>query len=217
MSKNPNKKSEKKKSKKLDHKEFNANPDDIEIIGVDENIVSPQKKKSSESVDNVHPIGGDLEKAKNDFLYLKAEFENYKKQAIKERSDSIKFGSERIVRDLLDVLDNFDRALEVDPKENMESFVEGIKLTSTELKNSLEKHGVKELGGIGTEFDPAVHEALGSEESDEFEPGFITKIYKKAYSLNGRLIRPAQVVIAKKVTKKETDANSENQNNEATD
>jgi molecular chaperone GrpE len=142
--------------------------------------------------------GLELEKLKNDYLYLGAEFENYKKHAIKERSELIRYGSERFIRDLLEVVDNFERALNVELKpETAEKFREGVKMTHQELLALLHRHGVAEINPVGQPFDPSAHEALTSEETAEFAPGTIARVFKKAYRLYDKLLRPAQVVVAK--------------------
>ena len=144
----------------------------------------------------------ELAKAKNDYLYLRAEFENYKRNAIKERSDLLKYGSERLWVDLLNVLDNFERATEskVAP-ENLATFVKGIEMTYQDFKNVLSKYGVSEIPSKGAAFDPNVHEALSSEETEEVSPGHISRVFKKPYKLHERVIRPGQVIVAKEMTK----------------
>ncbi len=147
----------------------------------------------------------DSEKWKTDYLYLRADFDNYRKSMVKERSDLVKYGTERFLVDLLDVFDNFERALELDINaENYGQFKEGINLTASELKKVLDKHSVKEVKSAGEAFNPLVHEALSSEETDSVAPGHIARVYKKAYKLHDRVIRPAQVVVAKAPEKKET-------------
>lgn len=148
---------------------------------------------------DVKELQAQLEKAKNDFLYLRAEFENYKKHAVKERSDIIKYGSERIARDLLTVLDNFERALgtQVTP-ENCMVFKQGVEMTASDLKALLSKHGIVEVKSEGVPFDPNVHEALSSEPTDSLPPGNIVRVFQKAYKIHDKLLRPAQVIVAKK-------------------
>lgn len=139
------------------------------------------------------------DKYKNDFLYLRAEFENYKRNAIKERSDILKYSGEKFIRDFLEVMDNFERALETEVKaENFETFKKGVQMISTELKNILQKHSVVEVPAEGAAFDPLVHEALGSEPTDSIEPGFIARVFKKPYKLHDKLIRIGQVIVARK-------------------
>lgn len=139
-----------------------------------------------------------LAKVRNDFLYLYAEFENYKKNAIKERSDLRKYGSERLVVDLLGVLDIFETALSLEQTpENMAAFRKGIELTGQELRSTLVKHGVEEQVALGSAFNPSVHEALSSEETSEFPEGHISRVFKKPYKLHDRIVRPGQVVVAR--------------------
>jgi len=149
-------------------------------------------------IDDSADVQAEIEKLKKDYLYLAAEFDNYRKHAVKERSDLLKFGSERIVRELLDVMDNFERALSVSiDAQNVESFKDGVKMIHSELQALLLRFGVTESNPAGEMFDPNQHEALTSEPTLEHRPGIITKVFRKAYKLHDRLIRPAQVVVAK--------------------
>jgi len=146
-----------------------------------------------------------VEKNKNDFLYLRAEFDNYRRNMIKERSDLLKFGSERLLVDILGILDNFERALEAKPSagttDNLSNYIKGIEMTYQELKAVLTRFGVSEVPALGLPFDPLLHEALSSEETDEVKPGHVFRVFKKPYKLHDRIIRPAQVVVAKESTK----------------
>ena len=140
----------------------------------------------------------DCEKFKNDYLYLRAEFENYKRNVIKERQELLKFGSERLLVDILGVLDNFERGLENKvTAESLATFVKGVEMTQSELKNTLAKFGVTEVPSMGQAFDPNIHEALSSEESSTIKPGHISRVFKKPYKLHDKIIRPGQVVVAK--------------------
>lgn len=160
----------------------------------------PQKPNGTEApVDVLAATKAELDKFKTEFLYQRAEFENYKKQVIKERSDLRKYGSERLAVDLLNVLDIFETALatEVTP-ENVQTFRKGIEMTANEMRSVLNRNGIEEVPAQGKPFDPAVHEALSSEEVADMEPGTITRVFKKPYKLHDRVIRPGQVVVAKK-------------------
>ena len=139
------------------------------------------------------------DKFKNDYLYLRAEFENYKRNMIKERSDLLKFGSERLAIDVVAVLDNFERALASPVNaENWPNFFQGIELTAKQLKEALQKNGIQEVPSLNIPFDPMVHEALGSEPTAEAPEGHVTKAFAKAYKLHDKVIRPAQVIVARK-------------------
>lgn len=176
----------------VDTTTFSAGAEDIEIIEED------SKKMDSDSQNNeVDLLKADLKKAQDDYLYLRAEFDTFKRNSIRERSQLTKFGAKSLVKDLLGVLDNFDRALETENnEENFESFRQGIELTAKELSETLLRHGVTEVASQGVPFDPNNHEALSSEPTDQIEAGHVLRVFKKAYKLHDQLIRPAQVVVA---------------------
>jgi len=155
-------------------------------------------KGAARAIPETEELKGQLEKAKTDYLYLRAEFDNYRRNVIKERSDLMKYGSERLIVDILGVLDNFERALEHKATpENLSNFTKGIEMTQAELKSVLQKFGVHEVPAMGQSFDPALHEALSSEETSAVKPGFICRVFKKPYKLHEKVIRPGQVVVAK--------------------
>lgn len=169
-----------------------------EVSDNSNNGENTQTANTADGADPIKQAQDEAAKWKNDFLYLRAEFDNYKKHAIKERSDLLKFGSERVVKDLLDVIDNFERAISVKvTPENVQTFVQGVELTAKALKETLSKHGVTEVSSDKAPFDPMIHEALSSEESAEVQPGHVLRTFKKAYKLHDKVLRPAQVVVAK--------------------
>lgn len=139
----------------------------------------------------------DSAKWKNEYLYLRAEFENYKKNALKERSDLLKFGAERIARDVLEVMDNFERALEVKiSAETLQNFKTGVEMTAKELKDALAKHGIQEVVSHAQPFNPLHHEAISSEATNAVPSGHVTRVFKKPYKLHDKIIRMGQVVVA---------------------
>ncbi len=172
-----------------------------------QNEDAKEEQKLSEQIKKDDPaaeLKAQNEKLLNDMLYLKADFENYKKRMIKERSDVMKYGSENLIVSLLDLLDNFERAMsmEITP-ENVKSFSDGINMISSEFKNVLNRFGVTEVKALGQNFDPSHHEAMGTEPTGEYKPGTISKVFTKPYKLHDRLIRPGKVIIAQEA-KQET-------------
>ncbi len=152
--------------------------------------------------DQIAALKGEVDKFKNEYLYLRADFDNYKKNAIKERSETIKFGSERVFVELLEVCDNFERALSFEVKpENLQSLYQGFKLINEELKSLLTRFNVHELPTQGVKFDPNIHNALSTEVTDKVPPGHVTQVFKKPYKLHDRVIHPGQVVIAQEPKK----------------
>jgi molecular chaperone GrpE len=130
-------------------------------------------------------------------LYLQAEFENFKKMKNKEKLDTLKFGNEVLIKDLLPVIDNLERALEHASKtEDFKSIHEGIKIVLNELLKVLERAGVEPVKALGKKFDPNFHEAFFQEERDDMKPETVISEHQKGYVLNGRLLRPSMVSIS---------------------
>ncbi|MEQ1877377.1 MAG: nucleotide exchange factor GrpE [Bdellovibrionia bacterium] len=151
--------------------------------------------------DETERLRQELEKAKSDILYVRADFDNYRKRAMKERTDYLKYAGEQAFVGVLEVLDNFERALGFEVNaENLESFKKGVSLIADSLKNTLKKFGVSEVPSEGVTFDPNLHEAISSEETDEVPSGNISKVFRKTYKLHDRVIRPGQVVVARPKT-----------------
>jgi len=139
------------------------------------------------------------EKFKNEFLYLRAEFDTSRRNAIKERADLMKYGSERLINEILAVIDNFERALETKvTADNYQSYSKGVEMTAQEMKAALGRFGVTEVNSQGLQFDPAVHEAVGSDESTDVPTGHISKVLRKPYKLHDKLLRPGQVIVSAK-------------------
>ncbi len=130
------------------------------------------------------------------YMRLMAEFQNFKRRAAKEKSDIHAFANERIVSDLLPVLDNFERAM-ITETDDIEAYAKGIQLIFEQLKTALEKAGVKEIEAEGREFDPNVHNAVMTQPSTEVEDGKICTVLQKGYTLNDRVVRPSMVAVAK--------------------
>jgi molecular chaperone GrpE len=125
---------------------------------------------------------------------LKAELENLRKRQEKERARLMQMASERLVRDLLPVLDNLERALEAGG-----DIREGVRATHEQLVTVLGREGLAPVFSDGKTFDPEVHEAVMSQPSEEHEDGAILQTFERGYLLNGKTIRPAKVVVAKQV------------------
>ena len=128
------------------------------------------------------------------YLRLMADFQNFKRRTEKEKSDIYAFANEKIVSELLNVIDNFERALALGAEGD--SFVEGMSLIFKQLQGVLDKAGVKEIEALGQEFDPNFHNAVMMEDTDEFESGKVSCVLQKGYTLNNKVIRPSMVKVA---------------------
>ncbi len=144
------------------------------------------------------------------FLRVSAEFENYKKRAAREMNDFRKFANESFAKAMLPVVDNLDRAIESssDDDHSNSSVVEGVNMTLKEILKIFEQFGVKPFESLGKTFDPALHQAVMQEESDDHPEKTILNELEKGYMIHDRLLRPAMVVVSKKTE-------SENQENQA--
>ncbi|MCQ2546833.1 MAG: nucleotide exchange factor GrpE [Clostridia bacterium] len=127
------------------------------------------------------------------YLRLMADFQNYKKRVEKEKKDLYAYANENIMNDLLTVLDNFERALDHD---DGEGFKEGVEMIFKQLGDALEKSGLTEIPALGEEFDPQKHNAVMTEDTDEYESGKVSGVMQKGYTLNGKVIRPSMVKVA---------------------
>jgi molecular chaperone GrpE len=127
-------------------------------------------------------------------LRAAADLENYKKRAAKEREEVQRFGIERLVKDLLPVVDDLDRALAAAPEGG--SLADGVRLVRASFERALAKHGVVGFSALGERFDPALHEALMQVPSAERPPGTVVVEHARGFKLNDRLVRPAMVGVA---------------------
>ena len=128
------------------------------------------------------------------YMRLMADFQNFRKRTEKEKSDIYAFANEKIVKELLDVIDNFDRALEAG--NDGDKFLEGMEMILKQLQGVLERAGVVEIKCLGEDFDPNFHNAVMTEDSDKYESGKVTEVLQKGYMLNSRVVRPAMVKVS---------------------
>ena len=137
------------------------------------------------------------------FLRAQAELENYKKRVEREKSSLVKYGNEDLIKAILPVIDNLERALDHPPGENPDGLVEGVTITLNQLLQELEKFGVTPVASVGEPFDPSKHEAMMRVESADHEPNTVVSELQRGYFLNDRLLRPAMVSVAQPPRQKE--------------
>lgn len=132
-------------------------------------------------------------------LRAMAELDNARKRMAREREEQIRFAAESVLSDIIPSLDNLELALQhAEGNEACKDFVTGVRMTRDLMLEALKKHGMQPVGRIGEEFDPAVHEAMGMAESPDVSDGCISAMLSQGYTLNGRLLRPARVMVCKK-------------------
>ena len=125
-----------------------------------------------------------------------ADFENFRKRTERDRHEEGRRGVERLITDLIPVLDAFDRALQAHDDPGYEEYRKGITLIRKQLWDSIAKHGVQRIEAAGKIFDPHQHQAIERLESEEYPDGFIVAVFQDGYSFHGRVLRPAIVRVA---------------------
>jgi molecular chaperone GrpE len=144
------------------------------------------------------------------FVRQAAESENYKKRMTRERDEAIRFANEALIKDLLPVVDNLERAVShAAGGDNGKPLVEGVEMVLRGFLDALARHGVTPVESVGQSFDPSRHEAMAQVESDKDKPNSITAEHQKGYLFRERLLRPALVTVAKpaKTNEKKNEGN----------
>ncbi len=136
-----------------------------------------------------------LKEKESRYLYLYADFENFKKRSIKERSELIRYAWEPQARELLQVLDNLERVAAHIPPQTDKNFVAGLEMVIQQFKQVLKSQGVEAVDSLNQPFDPNLHEAVAQEPSVQ-PPGTVIQEATKGYTLHGRLLRPARVLVS---------------------
>jgi molecular chaperone GrpE len=125
-----------------------------------------------------------------------AEFDNYRKRAVREHGSAVGQGKAQVLRELLEVVDNFDRALEHAGEDVPVSFLEGMELVARGLHDLLDRQGVARIEAVGAVFDPERHEALTMQPSEDAEPNTVLQEVQPGYTLGDRVLRPTKVIVA---------------------
>ncbi|MBN1898024.1 MAG: nucleotide exchange factor GrpE [Spirochaetes bacterium] len=138
---------------------------------------------------------------------IKAEFDNYKKRVLKENEEIVKNANEKLIQDMLPIMDAFERGLSPDhynnKDENMVTFVRGMEMILKRLKDLFQSCGLQEIQALNQDFDPQYHDALMVEESESCNSEQVLEVLEKGYCLGAKVIRPAKVKVGKPAVKKE--------------
>ena len=148
-------------------------------------------------VQELQAKAAEAEEWKSKYMYAAAEAENTRKRATRERGELNRYGGQPVLYELLEVIDNFERAIETDKKEtDPHVIVEGIEMIYAQLCRLLERFDVKPVAAKGEKFDPQVHEAIQHLPSKEEEPDTVIEELQRGYTFRDRVLRPARVVVA---------------------
>jgi molecular chaperone GrpE len=180
--------------------------DDIEIEFLDQEVEDEPAPEPEQEPEGLEPVveaveqeaehlKAELDHVRDIYLRKLAEFDNFRKRVEREREDIRLAGVEEMIRELLPVLDNFDRALQ-HAEDDSGAFLQGIEMIAKQLWDTLERRGVEEVDPVGQQFDPELHEAVQRVEDGQHPPGTVAWVMLKGYTMGDRLIRPAMVGVA---------------------
>jgi molecular chaperone GrpE len=169
--------------------------DQVDISSADES--TPTSVEALQQL--VEDLRNELAQAKENNLRVQAEMQNVRRRAQQDVEKAHKFGLEKFVSDMLPVADNLERTVIAanDSNADLKAIVEGVELTLKSLMDALKRHQVESVYPEGEPFDPQLHQAMTAIENRDVEPNTVLNVFQRGYTLHGRLVRPAMVVVSK--------------------
>ena len=163
-------------------------------------ISKEEVEEITEECDNtIEKMQSEIDKLNNQYLRLAADFDNYRKRQMQEREALLKYGAEECMKKVIEVVDNFDRAMQaVEQIDNIDKMKETFFVLNKQLMDSLSKLGLEQIKSVGEKFDPSFHDAVMQTPTDEYPEETIIKELQKGYKLGDKVIRPALVDVAVK-------------------
>ena len=178
-----------------DTNEEKMNPE-IEETEESESTPEPAAKDEKSSGMELEVALKQIEDLKRQVLYVQSDFQNYRRRKEDEQKDITRYAKTELIKELLPVIDNFERAMQAaEQSQSFEALIGGVSGTFKQLHTFLQKAGITTIDAIGKEFDPNFHDAIGQVESDEYEPNTVAEELQKGYMLNDRVLRPALVKV----------------------
>ena len=176
---------------------------------------APVAEAVEEGPSELEKVQLEVKDLRDEMLRMRADTENLRKRLQREKQDSVQFANERLIRELIPISENLERALAA-PDTNVDSLKEGVQMTSNQILALFKKEKVEPIQAVGEPFDPSLHEVLIQIESPDHEENTVIEEYSKGYRMNGRVLLPARVVTSRKPTKEEPeDQDSDNASTEA--
>ena len=194
---------------------------EIEDLPSDNNL-HEQSSESNEEVesldkDNTKLLEEELEDTKDKLLRALAENENIRKQMDKTRQEGIKYGVQPLAREIINIVDNFDRALNTKSESNEKALEEGFLLIKKDILSILDKFNIIKINALGESFDANYHQAMFEKETKDYEEGKVCEIVQEGYRFHDRLLRPVLVGVAKKEKEKEKEKETETEEEKETE
>lgn len=167
---------------------------ELENENIEDVVKEEEVQDDSQEVTNDSSDDEKYQDLMDKFMRLQADFANYKRRTEAQKTEYVELGVKKIVNDLLPVLDNFERAL--DSIGEKDSTYDGILMIKNQLTDVLKKEGIVEMKALGEEFDPTYHHAVLTEDSDEYDSGYVIEVLQKGYLINEKTLRPAMVKVS---------------------
>ncbi len=167
---------------------------ELENENIEDVVKEDEVQDESQEVTNDSSDDEKYQDLMDKFMRLQADFANYKRRTEAQKTEYVELGVKKIVNDLLPVLDNFERAL--DSIGEKDSTYDGILMIKDQLTDVLKKEGIVEMKALGEEFDPTYHHAVLTEDSDEYDSGYVIEVLQKGYLINDKTLRPAMVKVS---------------------
>lgn len=189
------KEQEQVKEEELQQEETQIEAQNAEVESQNAEEEEPAKEETPE--DKIAALQAELEKSQKEYLFLMAEFDNYRKRTVKEKAELIKNGGEKAMLGLLPVIDDFERAIDaIDKSSDVEGLKEGVDLIYNKFMKYLESQQVKPMESTGTDFDADIYEAVTTFPApDESMKGKVIDTVQKGYTINEKVLRHAKVVV----------------------
>ena len=167
---------------------------DMENENIEDVVKEDEVQEESQEVTNDSSDDEKYQALMDKFMRLQADFANYKRRTETQKTEFVELGVKKVVNDLLPVIDNFERAL--DSIVDKDSTYDGIIMIKDQLTDVLKKEGIVEMKALGEEFDPTYHHAVLTEDSDEYDSGYVIEVLQKGYLINEKTLRPAMVKVS---------------------
>jgi molecular chaperone GrpE len=196
-----------RKRKKLEQTEVEteAAPPIVEAPAAPADDPPAEAAGEAKTLEAVEPVESEIERLQKEASAMRdlaqrkqAEFENYRKRMERERSDLSRYAGAEVVREILPVVDNLERALRAAPGSSDDQIRDGVAIILRQLQDILSRIGLSEIESLGKPFDPHVHEAVSQTETEEHPEGTVLDVFQRGYQFKDRLLRPAMVSVARR-------------------
>lgn len=174
-----------------------SHPEENEAVEEKEQPEVKEQADDSEQTEVIEQLQKEKEDYKSRFLRVQADYDNFRRRKKEEKAAEAKYRSQSLAEKLIPALDNFERALHVQPEgSEAQSLLEGMDMVYRQLKDAFEAENIREIQAEGQPFDPQIHQAVMQVDNEDYEPNTVIEVMQKGYQLNDRVIRPSMVKVA---------------------